>query len=216
MKLFALSASVLLLASCASAIDGQTQDITLRTPGAENARCHLHNEDMKYVIHTDQTISIMKSPHDLEVSCLAPGNREKTITVKREINDWVAGNVATGVAPGMAYDYFSRGGFEYPHTITVDFTGMPVKPYDLPPYHTKDVEKTHINNKVVNMGPNEMITEENRKDGDYVLQKKEGLYGEEVFSDEPAEETGAFEAMVDDIHRRYNPHINYDPSEEEK
>jgi len=216
MKYLLSFTALTLLAGCASVVDGQTQDVTLKTPGAENARCHIENEDMKYVIYTDQTIEIMKSPHDLEVNCLAPGNREKSVMVKREINDLVAGNVVTGVVPGIAYDYFSRGGFEYPEVITVDFTGMKTKSYGLPAHYTEDLNENHINNRVVDMGPNEMITEGNRSQVFTELKKKEGLYGEEISSGTVDVPTTSSYRDIDAIHRQYNPQVNYHPDEETK
>lgn len=208
MKLLAITSSVLLLGACASAVSGQTQNVTLRTPGAENARCYLENEDMKYVIETDQTQEIMKSPHDLEVRCLAAGNREKTIIVKREVNDYVAGNVVTGFFPGAAYDYFSRGGFEYPSEIVVSFSGVPVKAYDLPDYHNTDLGHNNYYNRVERIGPTEVITEENRYDVSEPLQKKQGLY-----EDAQDYNSDSFDTMLNKAH---SPRQSYDPSEETK
>ena len=86
---------------------------------------------MKYSVYTDQTVEIMNSPHDLVVRCKAAGNREQTIHVKREVDQWVVANVANGFVPGAAYDYFSRGAFTYPEVLTVNFAGDPIKQYPL-------------------------------------------------------------------------------------
>ncbi len=212
MKYLLAFTALTLLSGCASAIDGQTQNVTLRTPGAENARCYLENEDMKYVVETDETINIMKSPNDLEVRCLAAGNREKTIIVQREVNDWVAGNVATGVVPGAAYDYFSRGGFEYPEEIIVDFSEIPVTAYPLPKYHSDDLGHNNYYNRVERIGPTEMVTEQNRYNQTEQLHKKQGPYDEaEEAKDEAKGES--FDAMLNKIH---GAKPAYNPSEEDK
>ena len=103
----------------------------------------------------------MKSPNDLIVRCMAPGNREKTILVKRELNDWVFVNVANGFIPGAAYDYFSRGAFDYPSEITVSFVGMPVKPYPLPNYHTDGVMDMGVAQPLERYGATEALSEAN-------------------------------------------------------
>ena len=88
-QLLLITTGLLTLSACATIINHQSQKITMRTPGATNARCIIENEDMKYIAYTDDTIEIMKSPHDLVIRCQAPGNREQTVLLKREVNDWV-------------------------------------------------------------------------------------------------------------------------------
>lgn len=214
--LLSLSTLSLCLAGCASIADKQTQIVTLRTPGAIDAKCSLENQDMRYNIHTDQTIEIMKSPNDLIVRCMAPGNREKTILVKRELNDWVFVNVANGFIPGAAYDYFSRGAFDYPSEITVSFVGMPVKPYPLPNYHTDGVMDMGVAQPLERYGATEALSEANRHDPTKPLQKIDRNYGQSDFDDNFA----AQQAPMDSIHRQYNPNVSsqgaYDPREEDK
>ena len=214
-NIFIPLASVALLSSCATAVDYQTQNMTIRTPGAENAKCHVQNEAMKYTIYTDETVEIMKSPHDLVVSCMAPGNRQQTVHVKREVNDWVIANVANGFVPGAAYDYFSRGAFEYPETITVSFVGMPVREYPLPDYMSDDLKDNHKYGRVEYMGPDTVITEKNKLNKPVVLEEKENPYG--LFDDDDTSaNTGGSSMALDRIHSQYNPAVSYDPTEEDK
>ncbi|MCI5060363.1 MAG: hypothetical protein MRY79_04745 [Alphaproteobacteria bacterium] len=211
--LFSIFALSFVLGACASIIDKQTQIVTLRTPGAVDAKCILENPDMRYHIYTDQTVEIMKSPHDLVVRCMAPGNREKTILVKRELNEWVFLNVSNGFVPGAAYDYFSRGGFDYPEEITVDFTGMRVGPYPLPNYHRDGVIDMGVQQKLERFGSGKVYSEANRYDPPQELQKIDRDYGRSDFDDPNMSET-------DGIHQQYNPHVSggrsYDPTEEDK
>lgn len=124
----------LFLPACSSALDGQTQQITILTPGARDAECYLENPDFKYRAASDETLRIMKSEHDLTVHCIAPGNREKILTVPHYIEDHAAGNVVTAGA-GLIYDHFSKALYAYPETVIVDFRDVPVRPYPLPQYH---------------------------------------------------------------------------------
>lgn len=203
--------SIATLSACGSMIDHQTQIVTMRTPGAQNARCIIENQDMKYVAYTDQTIEIMKSPNDLVIHCLAAGNREQTVHVKREINDWVFLNVANGFVPGAAYDYFSRGAFDYPDVFTVSFVGDPVKPYPLPEYHNEDLRHNNEYGTIEYMGPGVKLSEETRYEQPAELKKKENLYHSPFGA--PASSGGG----LDDIHRQYNPHVSsYAPAEEDE
>ena len=143
--------AVLLLGACGTMAEGQTQDITLRTPGASIARCTL-DTGLRYPIEKDETIQIMRSFHAMEVECFANGNRRKTMTVAAGPNPWSAANVANAVVPGTAYDAASMGLYTYPDVITVDFTGMPIAGYETPDYHNRDYPNPY-EQPVENMGP---------------------------------------------------------------
>ncbi|HPF78906.1 MAG TPA: hypothetical protein PLF01_06390 [Alphaproteobacteria bacterium] len=211
-QLLLITTGLLTLSACATIINHQSQKITMRTPGATNARCIIENEDMKYIAYTDDTIEIMKSPHDLVIRCQAPGNREQTVLLKREVNDWVFLNVANGFVPGAAYDYFSRGAFEYPDVFTVSFVGMPIQPYELPEHYNTDLKDNNSYNSIEYMGPTEKLTNKTHGEEPYVLKKKESMYGSS--GDYGAESSAP---ALDDIHRQYNPSVSaYDPTEEDK
>ena len=74
-----------LLGACSTMVNHQTQHVPDQTTGASNARCILENEDMKYVVVSDEKIEMMKSPHNLVVRCQAEGNRERTFFLYLEI-----------------------------------------------------------------------------------------------------------------------------------
>lgn len=153
---FLTLAAALLLGACGTMAEGQTQDVTLRTPGASDAKCTLDN-GLRYPIYKDQTIQIMRSFHPMVVDCYAVGNRHKTITVPAGPNPWSAANVANGVVPGTAYDAASMGLYTYPDVITVDFTSMPARGYELPDYHNRDTVNPY-EQSIENMGPNSIRT----------------------------------------------------------
>ncbi|HPD82819.1 MAG: hypothetical protein R3D88_00950 [Alphaproteobacteria bacterium] len=211
-NVFFTIAAAFLLTACSTIIDHQTQMITVKTPGAENAKCTLTNEDMKYVAYTDQEIEIMKSPHDLVVNCKAPGNREKTVLVKRELNGWVLVNVANGFIPGATYDYFSRGGFDYPEEIEVSFLHDPIKPYPLPAYMADELNTNHQYNRVEYMGPTSPVSEKDRYRVSPELEKKEII----TYDPPPSPVMAKPGYNLDAIHHEYNPTVPYDPKEEEK
>ncbi len=124
---------LLLLAGCGTLIKGQTQDITFIATGVDEAECTIDN-GVKYKIKNGETLNIMRSEHDMKVDCYGAGNRHKSFVIPRELNGWSAANVTNGVVPGVTYDHFSNGLYEYPEKFTVDFSG-PAPGYDLPSYH---------------------------------------------------------------------------------
>lgn len=199
---------VMLLSACGSMFNHQAQKITMRTPGAYDARCMLENEDMRYVAYTDQTIEIMHSPNDLTVTCQAAGNRQRSIIIPSKVSPAVLGNAANGVLPGAAYDHFSRGAYKYPDEFIVSFEGMPVRSYPLPRYHNADLMDNNQRNSTEYMGPTEVITEDNRFDDTYVLGRKVNPYG----TANAAPTTPA--TMQPSQSPR--PKVSYDPTEEDK
>jgi len=142
MRLFISLAVVALalpfLAGCSTVVDGQTQEITILTPGTGEAECTLDNGLNKYKTHGGSTIRVMRSDRDMIVQCYAVGNREQTVVTASKVNPWTAGNVVTGIIPGVAYDHFSGAMYAYPSVITVDFSGMRANGFSLPAYHNKD------------------------------------------------------------------------------
>lgn len=208
MKKLIILMTVLVLSGCASIIDRQGQNITMKTPGAENARCLIENQDMKYVAYTDQTLEIKKSSSDLVIRCQAPGNRERTVHVKRGLSEWVFVNVVNGFVLGAAYDVASKAAFTYPDEFVVSFVGVPSKPYPLPDYQNPDLRNYNNAVKMEYMGPGEKLSERNKGDTPYVLQKKENLYGVSDLG-----ETSV--STQPNLNRQYNSRA-YDPTEEDK
>lgn len=139
-----------MLGACGTMAEGQTQDVTLRTPGASHARCTLDN-GLRYPIETGQTVQIMRSYHAMEVDCYAIGNRHIKKTISPGPNPWSAANVANAGA-GLAYDATSMGLYTYPDVITVDFTGVTAMGYETPDYMNRDTQNPYERG-VENMGP---------------------------------------------------------------
>lgn len=136
-KLLSVLSLSLFVTACGTMISGHSQQVTLRTPGAGEAKCTMDN-GVNYVARTDETIVMTRSQKDLHVDCYASGNRHKQVVVEAGLNGWTAANVTNGLIPGVAFDHLGKGMYQYPDVITVDFTGMPNQGFDLPDYHNKD------------------------------------------------------------------------------
>ena len=134
--------SLMVLTACATVMEGQSKEVTVRTPGAENARCLLDNGTVVVPAYTDQTVRLTKNYKDLKVTCQAPGNRQVERTFPWEIEGWAFGNVVTGIVPGVAYDTASKGLFDYPDEIVMSFSGMKANEYPLPAHMASDAVKS--------------------------------------------------------------------------
>ena len=137
-RLLSLS-SLIVLASCAYAVEKHIQDVRIETPGAENAVCYMYVEGMRYKVRPPQTVNISKSREDLTIDCLAPGNRRHKVVIKPQISG-LAKAEAPLVAP-LLWDLASASAHKYPEVITVDFTYTPVRPEDLPAQNRPDVKQ---------------------------------------------------------------------------
>src|SRR5687767_2969383 len=105
----ALLATTCLISACATVMDGQTQIVTIKTPGTTQALCALDNGTVVYKARSDETFQITKNDQDMKVHCVAPGNRERVVMAKWTVDGWVVANVVNGIVPGLTYDHFSKG-----------------------------------------------------------------------------------------------------------
>lgn len=128
------AAVALLLASCSTVMDGQIQDVTIETVGANNTLCYMQNREFSFRFYPPQTLKVTKSSDPYTIRCLAPGNREKTVVVAPKVSDnvyWNAANVGTG-AP---IDHLSAAMYELPDKIVINFEGMIASGYAQPGYN---------------------------------------------------------------------------------
>ncbi|MGQ0527816.1 MAG: hypothetical protein ACT4OY_07315 [Alphaproteobacteria bacterium] len=138
---FIALAALTVLPSCAYMMDDSIQDLTVETPGAEDATCHVYVEKLHYRFKPPQTRSISKSKQDLIVDCLAPGNRHQKVVVEAEIEKSTGYNVFNGVVIGVAWDHLSAALYKYPSIIKVDFTNAPILPEDMPDQNNPDIRQ---------------------------------------------------------------------------
>ncbi len=123
------------LSACSSILSESTQDVTFVTPGANDSVCYVDNGDVTYRVWPPQTIKMSKRSADLEVRCLADGNREKTVVIDPGHNSVTLANALNGFIPGVFIDSQTGALYEYPNTVTVDFTEIASQTMPLPNYH---------------------------------------------------------------------------------
>lgn len=132
--------AVLLLGACAYAIDGAVQDVKFVTPGAQDARCDVYVEGLRYRVKPPQTINLYKSGEDLRIYCMAPGNRQREIIIKPQTEESAAWDTATA-GVGLVWDYTSGAMFRYPDVIEINFEGAPVVPMPPPSHNNSDIRQ---------------------------------------------------------------------------
>lgn len=140
-RLSVVLASVLVLSACASALDSSFQEITLKTPGTDQALCTFENRVMAWQAYSNQTITVQRNKEDLKVFCRAPGNREARVIIDRDLNPWALADIVTGIVPGVTYDHFSGALYDYPDVITIDFASQPIRAMEAPQYDHADAPK---------------------------------------------------------------------------
>lgn len=124
----------LALSGCASVMGHSTQEVTFLTPGAHDSVCIIDNGETLYKAYPPQRINLSKRSGDLKVRCIADGNRERTIEIPQESSSLSLANASNGFIPGLLVDSQTGALYEYPDTISVDFTNIPSRPMERPNY----------------------------------------------------------------------------------
>lgn len=130
---------LLLISACAYVTDGAIQDVTVLTPGANNAECKLSLGSVDYLFNPPMTRSVQKTGENMVIDCMAPGNRQKTVHIKPMTSATTFYNAPAGLVPGFAWDYASNSVFQYPKVVEVDFTQTQIKPFPLPAQNQPDI-----------------------------------------------------------------------------
>lgn len=131
--------SVFGLSSCSTMIDNAMQDVAIETPGALDAQCIINLDEMRYSVRPPQTVTIRKTKGPMRVSCTAPGNRRKEVTVEASIPESAMLNVGNAILPGLVFDKHTGALYEYPSTVIIDFQAIPYQPDSMPQYHNPDI-----------------------------------------------------------------------------
>lgn len=130
-------AAVLMLGACGTMMGGQTQKVQVVTPGASESECVLDN-GVRVPVTGGDTATVQRNGNKMVVECYASGDRYQKVVISPDMNAWSAGNVVTGIVPGVAYDHVAGGLYAYPYRIEIDFIGTPTRGYETPGYMNKD------------------------------------------------------------------------------
>ena len=126
MRNFALTATVLLLTSCSSIIEGTSQEITVNTT-PDKAQCDLVREGIVIasIASTPASATIKKTKNDITIKCNKPGYQEATFFNKSDVDGATVGNIILGGGIGWAID--SASGADNKYLSPVNMTLVPGK-----------------------------------------------------------------------------------------
>jgi hypothetical protein len=118
-------ASLLLVAGCASITGSKNQPVSVNSvcdgEQVKGASCTLTNDKGSWFVKTPGSVVISKSTGDLAVTCKF-GDSSQSATFQSKSNGGVWGNLIAGGIIGYAVDASSGAGFDYPPSMTVQFS----------------------------------------------------------------------------------------------
>ncbi|GAB4223153.1 MAG: lipoprotein [Gammaproteobacteria bacterium] len=119
-KMAVAAATLTYLTGCASILNGTHQQVTVKTPPVEHARCTLTNSNGEWeVSDTPASVKIHRDYNDLNISCSKPGYQTARKTVISKTKAPVFGNVVLGGVVGAGVDMVNGAAYAYPETISV-------------------------------------------------------------------------------------------------
>lgn len=207
---------LVLLAACSTVVRGPTQEVQILTPGVEGAVCMLETPGARRRVWVPTVVNIEKSHDPLSITCLAPGNREKTILVEPVVDNSAYMNLANA-GVGALVDLETGAMFEFPETIVVDFRDIPSQPMPLPAYQQLLKENPNLAD-VEEFRPGMAILQRDRYQSVPQLIPREtggGLFSDEANLTEihsPSgsvvrESSGEGRVSADDLTRQWNPGV---------
>ncbi len=218
-RLFCLAAAVGALGACATAFDGQIQDVTIETVGAEDALCTMENRDFSFRFYPPQTLKVTKSRDAFTIRCLAMGNREKTMVIEPHIAHSFLWNATTGYSLGAAVDHASNAMYELPEKIVIDFSDTQARAYSVPSYQKVLDAHPHLKG-MEEFRPGKAALQRDAYDTVPVLKPRQFDEGSDFLINEPGpdmtapeeEAVSGAEKSADDLTRAMNPKVFGPPS----
>lgn len=117
MKKLALTA-LFALTSCASIIEGSSQEVSVYTSPNVAAQCTATSGNKVRTFTTPATVKLKKSYYPAIVTCIADG-QTGTTKVLSDVANWGYGGAVLGVGVGAVVDSRTGAAFEYPDEIVV-------------------------------------------------------------------------------------------------
>lgn len=115
-----MATALLLLAACASIIEGSTDHISVITTPSVNASCTLTNERGSFSTPSGAQATVKKSRTDLDVRCVdkRSGLKGKS-KVESDVEAWAFGNLIFGGLIGLTTDWITGAAYNYPDRVLV-------------------------------------------------------------------------------------------------
>ena len=119
LRTFAVLATALLLAACATIVKGTTQLIGVDTPGVPGATCTIQGANGPLTVVTPGQVTVSKSSNALPLECVKPCYVKNVSYITPSAEIMAAGNVIFGGVVGLGVDAASGAMNHYPDLVTV-------------------------------------------------------------------------------------------------
>ncbi len=121
MKKSLMLVALLALPSCASIVEGTSQDIAVNS-NPECASCTITREGevIARISCTPETVSVKKRKQDLQVSCTKEGYTETKQILESGTEGFVAGNILAGGIVGWGIDSATGADNKYPEQVIIN------------------------------------------------------------------------------------------------
>jgi hypothetical protein len=125
-----LLAAILPFAGCASIVDGTKQIVSVKTISAaqdvDGVQCSLKNSEGTFYVKTPGTVTVHRDYGALHVDCTKAGYQPGLINVASSTKGMAFGNLLFGGLIGTGVDVADGAAYDYPTSITVPMTLLPV------------------------------------------------------------------------------------------
>lgn len=123
-SLCGLSATLLLVAGCASIVGGRDQMLSVHAHTAagqeiRGAQCSMTNSKGRWEAFSATPTTIHRAYGDLTVSCTKKGHDIGSLQTASTVRNWMFGNLLFGGIIGVGVDMYTGAGFRYPDVITI-------------------------------------------------------------------------------------------------
>ena len=110
--------ALLLLTSCASIIEGSSQEVAVHLASNGSAECTATSAEESQNFTSPATITLKKSYYPAEISCTTDG-KIGTVKTLSDVSNWGYGGAVLGIGIGAGVDTYTGAAFEYPAEIVV-------------------------------------------------------------------------------------------------
>lgn len=110
--------SIFAATSCASIIEGNVQEVAVRTASGVEASCTAISAEEEQSFTAPATIKLHRSYYPAEITCSAGGETGSVKTLS-DVSNWGYGGAVLGIGIGAGVDTYTGAAFEYPDEIVV-------------------------------------------------------------------------------------------------
>jgi hypothetical protein len=122
--------AILPFAGCASIVDGTKQIVSVKTistaQDVDGAQCSLKNSKGTFFVKTPGTVTVHRDYGALHVDCTKAGYQPGLTNVDSNTKGMAFGNLLFGGLIGTGVDVADGAAYDYPSSITVPMTPLPV------------------------------------------------------------------------------------------